>query len=113
MRPQITRLLVVFGVAIASLVVARHYLIPPTFGKLGHYRAAAVDTVVAHKVKYAGHEVCALCHEAVAKLHDTHRHRNVACEVCHGAAAGHADAPTDIKPPAPRQRAACPLCHNQ
>jgi len=111
MRPQVTRLLVVFGAAIASLVVARHYLIPPTFGKLGHYRAAAVDAVAARKVKYAGHEVCALCHEAVAKTHDSHRHRNVACEVCHGAAAGHADAPTEIKPPAPRLRAACPVCH--
>ncbi len=111
MRPQVLRLLIVFSVLIAGLLVARRVLIPPTFGKIGHYRAAAVDAVAARKVKYAGHDVCATCHEDVVKMHDTHRHHGVACEVCHGAAEAHVEAPTDVHLPAPRQRTACPLCH--
>ena len=113
MRQQISRLTLVFGVLIAGLVIARHFLVPKTFGQLGHYRAAAVAEISARKIKYAGHEACAMCHEDISKTHDTHRHRGVACEVCHGPAAAHIDAPTDIRPPAPRQRGApCALCHS-
>jgi DnaJ-class molecular chaperone len=111
MRPQVTRLLVLFGALIGGLVVARHYLVPATFGKYGHYRAAAVDAIAAQKVRYAGHEVCAVCHDEIAKTHDTHRHRHVACEVCHGPSAAHAEDPEKIKPVVPRTRNACPLCH--
>lgn len=63
MHQQLTRLLIVFGLLISGLVLARHFLIPKTFGKIGHYRAAAVDAIAARKIKYAGHEACAMCHE--------------------------------------------------
>ncbi len=111
MRQQITRLSIAFGLMIAGLVAARHFLVPATFGETGHYRAAAVTEVAAHKIKYAGREACTACHEDVAKVHGARRHRNVTCEVCHGPAAAHAEAPTEVKPTAPRQRGACPLCH--
>lgn len=111
MRPQITRLLIAFGILIAGLAVARHFLVPPTFGRIGHYRAAAIDAIAARPIRYAGHEACATCHEDIVKTHGTHRHRQVACEVCHGAAAAHVEAPTEKRPVVPRQRGACPLCH--
>ncbi len=111
MRPQLVRLLIGFGVLVAGLVAARHFLVPPTFGKIGHYRAAAVDAIAARPVKYAGHQACTMCHEDVVKVHDSHRHKNVACEVCHGPAAAHADSPGEVKPVVPRTRSACPLCH--
>ena len=60
-------------------------------------------------LKYAGQE-CAACHDDIAKLHDA-KHPRVACEVCHGPAAAHVQAPMEVKLPAPRQRAGCPLCH--
>jgi ribosomal protein S27AE len=111
MRQQITRLLIAFSLFIVALVTARHYLVPKTFGKLGHYRAAAIDDNVSRKIKYAGHEACAMCHEDIVKTHDSHRHANVACEVCHGPSAAHVEAPTDVRPQAPRERGYCPLCH--
>ncbi|MBI3696810.1 MAG: hypothetical protein HY238_18485 [Acidobacteria bacterium] len=111
MRQQISRLSIVFGVLLLALVLARHFLIPKSFGKIGHYRAAAVDAIAARKIKYAGHQACASCHEEIVKLHDDRRHRNVACEVCHGPAAAHVEAPTEIRLPAPKQRGYCPLCH--
>lgn len=70
-----------------------------------------MQAVAAHKAKYAGHEACAPCHEEIVKVHDAHRHQHVACEVCHGPAAEHAESPTEKRPLVPRTRAACPLCH--
>jgi DnaJ-class molecular chaperone len=111
MPQQVTRLSIVFGLMILGLVLARQFLVPKTFGQLGHYRAAAVDVVAQLPLKYAGHQECAACHEAIAKMHDAKRHHGVACEVCHGPAAAHVQAPTEVHLTAPRQRAACPLCH--
>jgi hypothetical protein len=111
MPQQVTRLSIIFGVMILGLVLARRWLIPETFGQLGHYRAAAVETVAAAKIHYAGHEACAVCHEEIAKTRLAGRHRGVACEVCHGPSAAHVAAPTEIRPSAPKQRGYCPLCH--
>ena len=43
MPQQLNRLAIVFVVLIGGLIGARHYLVPKTFGALGHYRAAAID----------------------------------------------------------------------
>ncbi len=111
MPQQVTRLSVVFIVMVGSLIVARHFLIPKTFGDQGHYRAAAVEAVSAREVKYAGRQACMLCHEEEVKVHSHARHQTVGCEVCHGPAAAHVNAPTDVKPEAPRRRDFCPSCH--
>jgi len=111
MPQQISRLLILFTLLILGLVVARHYLVPKTFGRLGHYRAAAVDAIVARNVKYVGREACASCHDDIVKIHSLARHQTVACEACHGPGAAHMEAPTEHKPPAPRKRGSCPLCH--
>jgi hypothetical protein len=111
MPQQVKRLAIVFALLIAALLAIRHWLVPPTFGKLGHYRAAAIDELVAQPVRYAGEPVCVDCHDDIGETKATSRHSNVACEVCHGPAAPHADDPDAYQPPAPRQRGYCPLCH--
>ncbi len=111
MPQQLTRLIILFLILAGLLVLARHYLIPPTFGELGHYRAAAVQANADRPLVYAGREACLLCHPDIAQMHREARHQTVACEVCHGAAAAHTKAPLDKKPPAPRRRGYCPLCH--
>jgi hypothetical protein len=93
------------------LVGARRLLVPKTFGERGHYRAAAVDSIVAQEIGYAGHVACETCHLDIADKKGQSYHRGVACEVCHGPQAAHVLAPLDHKPPAPRERAYCPLCH--
>ena len=111
MPDQIKRLLILFGVLGIGLVAARFFLVPATFGKYGHYRAAAIDAVVAQSIQYAGHQACADCHEDLVDMKLASRHRTVTCEVCHGPAAAHTEAPDEHELPAPRQRSYCPLCH--
>lgn len=104
-------MLIVFALGAAALIAARYYFVPETFGELGHYRAAAVESLAVRPVKYAGHQECALCHGTIAAKRLESHHRGVACEVCHGPAAAHVAAPLDVKPPAPRGREFCVLCH--
>ncbi len=111
MPQQVTRLLTLFAVLAVVLVTGRHFLVPPTFGKLGHYRAAAVDAIAAQEVKYAGRQACVVCHEQEAAVHSRGHHQTVACEVCHGPGAAHVNSPGEVKPPAPRRREFCPVCH--
>jgi len=109
---QVLRLVVAIAVALVALLVARSLLIPKTFGERGRYRAAAADSIAAGDVKFAGSAECVVCHDDVEARFKTGRHRGLACEVCHGPAVEHANAPIDIQPPAPRDRAFCPLCHS-
>jgi len=111
MPQQVPRLLAVFAIAIGALLIARRLLIPETFGDLGHYRAAAVDTIAARPVKYAGRQQCSLCHNALAGRHAGGNHAGVSCEVCHGPAAAHTQAPMDTKPEIIRERRLCTTCH--
>ena len=111
MPQQLKRLVLVFALIIGGFLAARHFLVPPTFGTLGHYRAAAIDSVASLPIHYAGAQACVECHDDVVAIKARSRHASVACEVCHGAAAKHADNPDSGLPPAPRERDRCPLCH--
>ena len=52
--PSQFRRLIIFIVAIFAVFLAvRGYFIPESFGKYGHYRAAAVDSIVLQEAKYA------------------------------------------------------------
>jgi len=108
---QVGRLALVFVVLVGGLVGARRVFVPATFGDRGHYRASAVPAITALEPKYAGHEACAPCHAPIVEKKSLSYHRGVACEVCHGPQAQHVMAPLDHRPPAPRTRAYCPLCH--
>ena len=111
MPQQVSRLVFFLGLSVVGLLVARQFLTPPTFGQWGHYRAAAIDSVLAEPIHYAGEAVCLDCHDDVVELKSESRHRSVACEVCHGPSVEHADDPDEALPSAPRRRSLCPLCH--
>ena len=108
---QVPRLVVIFAAAIVALVAARSALVPATFGKFGHYRAAAVDSIAVRPVKFAGRQDCEECHDDVGSKRLAGNHRGVGCEVCHGPQAGHVAAPSEVTPPAPRDRSFCARCH--
>jgi len=108
---QVPRLLAVFSLVVGGLLVMRGRLIPETFGDVGHYRAAAVDSIAARPIKYAGHSACADCHDVVAEKRLSGNHRGVTCETCHGPAAAHVDGPMDVKPTVPDTRQFCVTCH--
>lgn len=109
---QVVRLGVLGLVAIAATLYARHRFVPETFGELGHYRASAVGAVAGSRIQYAGAAQCAECHDDVAQVKAASFHRALACEICHGPAARHAEDPEKQKPVIPRERgAACLYCH--
>ena len=108
---QIVPLALIFAAAIAALFIARKLLVPATFGQLGYYRAAAVDEIAAQPIAYAGSKACLDCHDDVDQIKRQSKHQGVSCEVCHGDAAKHVEAPDQVKPIKPIGRGYCPLCH--
>ena len=114
MPGQIRRLLIIVVIFGAIFLVVRKILVPESFGKYGHYRAAAIDSVAGQKIKYAGHNSCNDCHDEIGELKSNSHHRYVNCEACHGPAADHVasfDEDEIILPFAPRKRGYCVLCH--
>ncbi len=111
MPDQVKRLSVIFILVISALVIVRYLLIPPTFGKLGHYRARALEDAKALPVKYAGREACLECHDDVGDALGKSYHRGLSCEVCHGPGAKHVKSEGDVELVVPGKRKDCLRCH--
>ncbi len=108
---QVIPLIILAGALLVALVVARLILVPKTFGEFGHYRGAAPNEVASRDITYAGSNACMDCHSDIYELKRESNHKGLACEVCHGPAEAHVNAPDSIKPTIPRGRGYCPLCH--
>jgi len=91
MPVQLKTLISLFALFILLFLVARHFLIPESFGKYGHYRANAIDEIAAAPIHYAGKSVCVECHDEEAEKLASDQHASLSCEVCHGPNAKHAD----------------------
>lgn len=100
-----------FAAVIAAIILARHFLVPPSFGEYGHYRADVLDEIAALDVSYGGVELCGECHDDIVEAKSGAFHRGLACETCHGPAALHAEAPDEHLPIVPEGRKTCLLCH--
>jgi len=112
MPTQVKRLFILFGLAVAILIITRHFLVPVSFGRYGHYRANAVDEIARLEPHYAGHVACAECHEDIVATRSTSKHAVVACEACHGPGLAHTQNPTEQKMSLPSGRERCGYCHN-
>jgi hypothetical protein len=108
---QVKRIVIFIVLLVAVFVPARNMLIPDDFGLYGHYRASALEENAALPIKYAGRQACFECHDDVVETKLAGYHKNLSCEICHGAAAQHAEEPDEFTPDAPRERGKCPLCH--
>lgn len=108
---QAKRLSVLIVILLALLISVKYIMVPPDFGKYGHFRASAVEEIISQKIQYAGHEICAECHDDITAVKSEGYHKNIACEVCHGPAAAHTEDPGSVELQAPRGRGYCPLCH--
>ncbi|MEE8576488.1 MAG: hypothetical protein V3T31_04470 [candidate division Zixibacteria bacterium] len=108
---QIIPLVVIIVAAMTALIVARQMLLPPSFGKLGHYRADAVGEVASLEKVYAGYQVCLDCHDDIYEEKQQSNHATVSCEACHGPAMAHTEDPDEVTPIVPSGRGFCPVCH--
>lgn len=114
MPEQVKRLIVIVIIIIAVFIVARKIFVPDTFYELGHYRAAAIDSIAAQPIVYAGHAVCFDCHNEIEDSKKNSYHRTVNCEACHGPGVDHISSFEEdeiILPPVERKRESCPICH--
>ena len=109
---QLIPLAILFTIGITGLLVARALIVPPTFGDLGHYRAAAVDELRQMPVSYVGIKACMDCHSDLYDQKQASVHRGLSCESCHGAASAHVNDPEAAKPIVPTGRDLCLLCHS-
>ncbi len=108
---QLVRLGILFALLAGALLYVRGRFVPLTFGELGHYRAAAIGTLAAQSIRFAGMEACAECHDDVAAVKQRSYHRGLSCEGCHGAASAHVEDPLASTPAIPKERQRCLRCH--
>ncbi|MFC2114373.1 hypothetical protein ACFLRI_03395 [Bacteroidota bacterium] len=111
MPQQIKHLVIAFAIVIGLFLVARHFLIPDSFGKTGHYRFDALAENEAHEAKYMGEASCSDCHSDMAELKAEGLHDGLSCEACHGPGYKHiaSGMAEDISKPSGREF--CGKCH--
>jgi len=112
MPPQLKTLLPLLAVFICLFLAARHFLIPESFGKYGHYRANSLDEIAALPTHYVGKEVCAECHDAEAVMLESDLHKGLTCEVCHGPGSIHVEDQEKGILVKPGTREFCGTCHS-
>ena len=105
-----TRLLLATIAIVAAYFVARHFLVPSSFGQHGWYRGDYLKEAAALPTTYAGADACADCHDKVVAKLAKSKHKIIACESCHSAQGVHADDPS-IKPSKITDGSFCVRCH--
>jgi uncharacterized CHY-type Zn-finger protein len=105
------RVVLLLALGVIAFLVVRRMVIPPEFGKYGHFRPASLDDIRARPVTFAGHEMCEACHADQAEEKHKGKHTNVACEACHGPLAKHAEDPASMVPKLPDTAVLCAKCH--
>ena len=114
MPPQIKRLALLFAIFIGLFFVARHFLVPKSFGEFGHYRGLSLAENQALTPKYAGQKACADCHQDMVDLKSPNVHKSVSCETCHGPGLAHVNSTDSILPMrVPKEREFCAVCHTK
>jgi DnaJ-class molecular chaperone len=108
---QISRLAILNVILVVGVLVTRFYVIPKELVSTPIHRATTIERELVKPIKHAGTDTCVVCHEAEGSTKAKSFHRGLSCESCHGPAAAHASDPGATKPPAPRDRKFCPVCH--
>ena len=89
----------------------RPLFLPDEFGKYGYYRPGAVEDEANRVVRNMNNESCFDCHPRIKKIHLAGVHKDVLCEVCHGAHGDHVEGETVIGAmPVVRDQEIRPMC---
>lgn len=111
MVPQLTRLMVIFGLLLILYFVVRWIAKPDSFYWYGHYRGEALAEVADLPVHYAPRDACFDCHAEQAAENRAGPHKSISCQSCHDAGQAHVDDPStdNITRPVPAEL--CVICH--
>jgi hypothetical protein len=71
-------------------VLARHFLVPKSFGLAGPYRYDALADLMGKPVVHGSLTACQSCHTVVWDALASGKHAPVRCEVCHAPVTTHA-----------------------
>ncbi|MFH0864921.1 MAG: hypothetical protein V1904_01910 [Bacteroidota bacterium] len=112
MPKQIIRLLIAFVIFVGLFMLARHFLVPDSFGDLGHYRSDAVDDIKQQEPKYVNSLSCIYCHKDLDSVNSAGDHAGINCQTCHGPGNKHAEDPSANILPKPSGREFCGNCHD-
>ncbi|MFN8178923.1 MAG: cytochrome C [bacterium] len=111
---HIFRVFLLLLVAVVALVLGRDFLVPPTFGQYGHFRAANVEQQRNLAVRHGGDESCRPCHATQYDAHAAGPHMTVRCELCHAPVSVHAAGGKKISAmPVRKSSELCALCHER
>jgi ABC-type nickel/cobalt efflux system permease component RcnA len=110
---HLLRPLLVLLAGIAIFLALRRAVIPQAFGKFGHYRPAALDSIRARPIHYAGESECLACHDEQATVRSKGKHAHVSCEACHGPQSAHASDPGSVVPQKIEVANLCRFCHEK
>lgn len=83
-KKHIFRLVGLLASAVVMFIIIRSFVVPKDFGKLGHFRASAIDDVVAREPRHIGSKACADCHADIYTAWIKGKHLTPQCENCHG-----------------------------
>jgi hypothetical protein len=110
-REHLFRVAALFAAGAAAFGLVRSQLIPEDFGRLGHYRAGALDEARSRRPVHAGVAACVECHEEVRQEAAGFGHARIRCEACHGPHALHAQDPAQHAAVKPDATPLCLRCH--
>jgi hypothetical protein len=113
MPPQLSRLIVIFGVLVLAFITVRVVLKPATFSQYGHYRGAALTEALAREPAYIPRAECAQCHDEQAAQNAAGPHSRISCQTCHGPGREHIADPSLGNIHKPAVRDLCLRCHDQ
>lgn len=81
---HIVRLVSLLGLVVVLFLIVRSLVVPKDFGKLGHFRASAIDEAAARESRHIGNQACNDCHGEMYSAWSKGKHTRPQCENCHG-----------------------------
>jgi len=97
--------------ALILAVVARGFMVDPSYYQFGNYRGQAVVEIAADEPKIRGSATCMECHTERHSQWSSASHKTVQCEVCHGPAETHPESGPLPVPANPVRL--CSTCHEK
>lgn len=112
---HVVRVVLLVGVVLTAVLLARGLLVPRSYGLYGPYRYDNVlEQMNVRRPAHAGPAACGECHSEEAARRAAGAHRHVSCEVCHGPLAAHVkEDGAVVAPSVDRSYALCARCHRK